>query len=146
MPVAPAKPTNTAAASAAVEVGPDGKPVKPKRIQKRTPRAQWGERGPEGELLVPIADGQQPAGYDRKKFLPLHKADFVNNADFIEWLAQQFDLKAAALHKKAIEERSFGSAADRAKAKKLRGLHDKLAALEKELREQGLDVDALLKD
>lgn len=134
------------AAGEPVELDADGKPIKKKRVQKRTPRAMWGNRNAEGNLVTPIADGQQPVDYDRKKFLPLHKADFANTADFIEWLAVQFDQKAANLHKKAIEERSLGSVADRAKAKKLRSLHAKLAALEKELTDEGLDVAALLKD
>lgn len=85
-----------------------------------------------------------PADYDPKIHKQLRKADFVNEAPFLERRAAQLEKAAANLRAEAAQARTLGSTADRQKAKKLKSMIDKVAELRKEFEAQGLDVDALV--
>lgn len=96
----------------------------------------------EGKDAPPTLDGV-PADFDRKKHLPLKKADFTNEWAFFEYRADLAERQAKRFRKEAEQSKKLGSTKDRVKAKRLMAMLNRIAALEAELAEDGIDVDAL---
>jgi len=102
--------------------------------------------------LNPLDDDGNPTGkltavpedFDRRKHIPLRKGDFKDSAMYLDWRAAQCEVDAVKFRQQATEERALGNASDRAKAKRLKSLHDRFAQLQAELAGAGVDVDAIL--
>lgn len=87
-----------------------------------------------------------PSDFDPKLHKPLKKGDFENEAVFMRMKADELEAKAKKLREDAEVVEKLGNKADRAKAKKLRAMQEKMTDLRKQLEEQGIDVDELLGD
>lgn len=85
-----------------------------------------------------------PTDWDRKAHKGFSRKNFEDDALYLEWRAQQFDHAAAALRKQAEESKKLGNVKDRAKAKRLLQLQKRLGELQKQLADQGINVEALL--
>lgn len=103
-----------------------------------TARVLWTET-PDGGYDVAV-----PEGFDFDKFRPLKKRDFTSEHLFYEHKAAQMDHKAAAFRAQGEEAKKLGSTKERAKAKRLIKMTEKMAELRKQLEAQGIDVDAVL--
>lgn len=94
------------------------------------------------------ADGRtEYAGYDSRKHKPLKKSDFVSMANYLQFQGYTARLHAAKLVKIAEDKEAkasrllkFGDEQTRKKAAKVAKMRDQLAALEKQLTEEGIDV------
>jgi len=86
-----------------------------------------------------------PDGYDFAAHKSLKKRDFAAEWLYLEFRAKDMDYRAEKFRKQAEASKKLGSVADRAKAKRLVRLQDKMEELKKQLQEQGVDVDSLLK-
>lgn len=106
---------------------------------KRTPHPLVGV---EDETKYPFV--AVPADFSIDDHERLSKEDFVDEAGYFDYKAWEHEVRAKRLRAKAIEYRTLGSKEDRAKAKKLRSMQAKMAELEKELAEAGVDVAKLL--
>lgn len=84
-----------------------------------------------------------PADFDRKKFKPLKKKDFKNEADFLELRATNLEEAAKRLRDEAKAVRA-GGGKDKGKAKRLVAMTKKMADLKASLEAEGIDVAALL--
>lgn len=88
---------------------------------------------------------QVPPGYDPKKFNPLKKSHFVDEATYFEVQAARFEKQAAAFRAKAEESRKLGGVKDRGKAKRLLQMQKRMAELQASLiNELGPEVVAEL--
>lgn len=94
---------------------------------------------------------QVPEDFDGSEHLTPRKADFANEADYLEFKAVQADLRITHLaaqaekwRKEAEHIRQFGDPEQRAKVLKAQRLKDQYAALRSQLEEEGLDVDEIL--
>lgn len=85
-----------------------------------------------------------PTDFDPKTHKPLKRTDFKDEGLFLEMRAADLEARAAKLRKEASTIRELGSAADRAKAKKLLLMQERMQELMASLREQGIDPDAIL--
>jgi hypothetical protein len=85
-----------------------------------------------------------PEDFDPRKYLPLRAKDFKDEALWCEVQAQRFDKIAAGWRKKATDAGKLGNVKDRAKAKTLIRMQDRMAALLADLKAQGVDTDALM--
>ncbi len=85
-----------------------------------------------------------PEDFNSKKHKPLKRRDFECESTWFELKAVELDKRAADYRKMAADIKKLGSVADRAKAKKLLAMQRKMAELQAQLKEQGIDVDELL--
>ena len=88
------------------------------------------------------------AGYDATMHKPLVKGDFVSEDIYIEWRAfvnrwraAKLTRFASTLETRADRLRQFGDERTRKKADKLTRMREQMAALEAELKEQGVVLD-----
>lgn len=93
---------------------------------------------------APIKLTAVPEDHDPRLHLPLKKNDFENEWTFLEMKALAAEQTAAKLRKEAETIKSLGSSADRARAKKLLAMQERMSELMESLRAQGLDPDAIL--
>jgi hypothetical protein len=89
---------------------------------------------------------KKPDDFDPKKHKPLRKIDFIDEPAFLDFRADELELKVAKLRQQASDSRKLGSVQDRARAKKLRAMMSKMDELRTQLESQGIDVDELLGD
>lgn len=87
-----------------------------------------------------------PKDFDFSKNRPLRRKDFADDGKFFLYKAAECDAKAADFRKKAEEAGKLGAGKEKGKAKRLLKMQEKMAELKKQLSEQGIDVEALLKD
>lgn len=85
-----------------------------------------------------------PGDFDWKSHKPLKKKDFASDDGFFIYKAEEFEAKAKAFRTQAEEAKKMGSTKDRAKAKRLVKMQEKMAELMKQLQAQGIDTEALL--
>lgn len=95
----------------------------------------------DGELKVVYA------GYDSRKHKPLKKSNFASMATYLQYQGYIARLRAHRLvkiaedkEKKASRLLKFGDEQTRKKAAKISKMRDQLAALEKQLTAEGIDV------
>lgn len=93
---------------------------------------------------APVKLTEIPADHDPKIHLPLKKSNFENEWTYLEMKAVAHEESAAKLRKEAETIKSLGSSADRARAKKLLAMQERMSELMESLRSQGLDPDAIL--
>lgn len=98
-----------------------------------------GEDGVEDVKLTEI-----PNDWDAKLHQNFKGSDFIDETVFLEWKAQQYDVKAVDLRKQIDAIRSLGSVADRKNARRLMALTSRIAELQSQLEANGTDVGALL--
>ena len=112
--------------------------------KERVKRAVWHpeNRDEKGRLKTKIV-GKDVGDFDPKKHLPLSAKDFDNPADYYELSADRLEKKVASLREKSVRERKLGNVADRVKARKFQGLHEKFAKMEAELRASGMSDDSI---
>lgn len=111
------------------------------------------------EELFPIPEGfdgdweggpkltspEQPANFDRYKHKTLSKSDFASEIVYLEFRARDYEARAAKLRAEIETVKKLGNAADRAKAKKLMSMQQRMAELAKELSEDGtVDLASIL--
>lgn len=118
-------------------------PAAKKESIKRVPHPAL-KADEKGKATVQLDDF--PADFDPKVHKPLRRGDFKNEAPFLERKATELEARARELRREADEARKLGSQADRAKAKKLRAMMDKMEEIKAQLKAQGIDVDAVVKD
>lgn len=92
----------------------------------------------DGKLLV------IPTDHDAKVHLPIKRKGFADEGMFYELRARQMEAKAADYRKMAADSAKLGGVKDKAKAKQLLKMQDKIAELTKTLAAAGIDVAALL--
>jgi len=85
-----------------------------------------------------------PEKFDFAKNKPLKKTDFKNEDLFFEYKAAECDAKAIVFRAKAEESKKLGSTKDRAKAKRLLKMQEKMAELREQLEADGVNVEELL--
>lgn len=100
-----------------------------------------GLKNAEGESVLLT---EVPADHDSKLHKPLKKANFENEATYLRMKADEFEAKAVALRKEADVSEKMGSKSERAKAKKLVQMQERMAELKKQLEASGVDVEALM--
>lgn len=86
-----------------------------------------------------------PADFNPKIHLPLGRKDFVDEGCWFLVKADYFDKMAAKMRHMADESKKLGNIKERAKAKRLIKMTERLAELRKELEAQGINVDDVLK-
>lgn len=125
---AAAKPVETKPGSPA----PAAKKEKPKRVA-------YPGLNPDAEGKTTTKLENWPTDFDSKTHKPLRRSDFTSEAPFLDKRADQLEAAAKRLRSEAEEARKLGNTADRAKAKKLRSMIEKVEAIKAELLKQGLD-------
>jgi len=115
-----------------------------KKKEKSKGRPVFGLVGNKDEKIYPFK-AAVPEGYNFKEFKPLKKKDFVDDATYLEYRAAECEAKAVAFKAQAEEARKIGSSKDKQKAKRLIKLQEKMDELKKQLQDQGIDVESLLK-
>ena len=131
---APAAPTQ---AKAPPSAKPGQKDEKAKKVPKeKVEKAKYPI--PEGGLK------EVPTDFDTKKHRPLKSKDFADESSWCELQAKHCEAKATEWRSKGEESKKLGSVKDRAKAKNLLRMQDRMAELMKELSADGVDVAALL--
>lgn len=137
-----AKPT-AAPTAAPVSAAPGTKDAKAKKVKKeRVPRVLYPAlKDAEGKA---VRLETWPTDFDDKKHKPLRKIDFTNDAVWFEHKATEFDARAAEMRNQAELSRKLGSSTDRAKAKRFKKMQEQMAALQKDLESQGIDIPSLL--
>ena len=118
---------------------PGSKDDKAKKESKRKPHPLVGSKD---ENVYPF--GTTPADYDFAKMKPLGKKDFESDHTFFSYKAADADFRADFYRARAEEAKVLGSSKERAKAKRLVKMQEKIAELRAQLEDQGVDVDALL--
>ena len=109
---------------------------------KSTGRPVHPHVGNEDQEVYPFST--LPGDFDFGKHKALKKKDFIADHQFFSYRADELRHKADEMTAKAEEAKVLGSTKDRAKAKRLRKMQEKMAELRKSLEEDGVDVDALL--
>lgn len=104
-------------------------------------------------VALPIAgvnDLSEEDAFDPKEHAPLKRADFADEATWLEWRshtltirADEMHARAAELQKEAADIREHGDPAERKKAKRARKMAAQLLELKETL---GIDIDELLKE
>jgi len=117
------------------------KPTKPENTKGRKTFAQVGNKNPE---VYPFKE-TVPTGFDFKNHKTLKKVNFVTDELYYLHRAAEQDAKATTWRAQAAEAKAMGTSKDRGKAKRLIKLTEKMAELKKQLQEQGIDVEELLK-
>lgn len=151
------------------KVNPNKKDKESKKKKKKSridfPVAEAKYRNDDGKivsavnaenLLVavpkPIKDGDKIvyAGFNHRKHNPLKKSAFASMATYIRFQAYLNRLKAAVLIKSAEEKETkaariekFGDEATRKKVQKVARMREQLEALEKQLKEDNIDVSEI---
>lgn len=128
---------------AAATNGSKGDPT-PKPKRQRPVRITHPALKPDADGKATVKLDEYPADWDAKVHKPLRRKDFTGDHVFLERRATELEAKAKQLRIEAEEARKLGNSADRAKAKKLRSMLDKVADLKKELEAQGIDVTSLV--
>ncbi len=116
------------------------KKVAPKKeipVKKETPSFEI----PDGGLDVAM-----PEEFEFGEYKPLKKKEFQADHLYFSHRAIELSVRAEAFEAKAEEAKLLGSGKDRSKAKRLQKMQLKMEELRRELEEQGIDVDELLKD
>jgi len=100
----------------------------------------------------PIKDGDKViyGGFNTRKHKPLKKGVFASIADYMRYQAYVGRIRAAVLVKRAVElekkaERiaKFGDDATRRKVQKVSKMKEQLALLQKQLKEEGVDISEI---
>lgn len=133
--------TATARAPKAPQAPKSGDPEPAKKAQR--PKRVWypGLVDEKGEPTKKLTD--YPKDYDVRIHKGVSRKSFVNEAPFLRHQADQLVVRAEKLRAEAVACEKLGNAADRAKAKKLRQMHEVMKKLEAELAAQGIDVAEL---
>jgi len=131
-----------------------GKTVKSTKIGTKVASAKVakveGKKKGRIEFEVPAGgfESGRIEGFNFKKNKPLTKKDFADTAAFLEYRAEALKARAAGFvesAKKLTEKvemlRKYGDDETRKKAEKLSKLREQMALLEKELEDQGIDID-----
>jgi hypothetical protein len=139
----------------AVKAAPTSKPVVPP-ANSAAPGTQGKPKKEKKAKIAKIAhpsllvDGvavkieKMPEDFDAKIHLPLKKKDFKSEAFFIDFQADQLELRVKQLREDAEKSRKMGSTAGNAKAKKLLQMQSKMAELLAELEKDGVDIKSIM--
>jgi len=127
---------------AQIELPSDGDKPEIKK-KERTVKPTFGLVGSTEEGVYPFAV-EIPEGWEWGKWAGLKKKDFTEDHFYMFYRAAELESKAAAIRSKAEEIKKLGGAKQRTKAKRLIKLREQFAALSEQLKQQGIDVDALM--
>ena len=104
-------------------------------------------------IPIPIKDAEGKviyAGFNTRKHNPLKKTDFANLQTHLRYQAFTSKIKAAVLLKKAAELETkavhcekFGDEVTRKKVKRMATMRKQLDILEKQLKEDGIDLEGV---
>lgn len=99
----------------------------------------------------PVYPGERPlktvpTDWNSRKYKPIVRKDFADESLYFDHMAGIYRGRAELLSKRAEETRSMGSREDRVKMRRLRTMVERMSALTEELKKNGIDVDAMLKD
>ena len=103
-----------------------------------------GPEDPETKKPTRLKLTQVPEDFDSKLHKPLRKGDFEKEYTYLLMKADELEAKAKKLRDEAALSDKLGSSADRAKAKKLVKMQERMAELQKQLEDAGIDVESLL--
>jgi hypothetical protein len=113
------------------------KPEKVKRI------AYPGLKGADGKATK-LQTAEIPTDFDSKKHLPLSRKDFAEEHLYFTLRAAQYMKQVKFFEAKAEDAKKTGNVADKARARRLLKMQEKMAELRAQLEGQGVDVDTLL--
>lgn len=128
----------------AAKNAPTAKPGTPDPIAAKPKRAEYV--APQGAAWVD-ASGKLtaiPDDFDPKKHVPLQRKAFADDGLFWEMRAVHAEKQAVEYRRRAEESKRLGGVKDKAKAKQLIRMVERLEALKKQLADQGLDPAAIL--
>lgn len=92
-----------------------------------------------------IKEPRAPEDFDPKVHISLRRTDFVDDAVYLDYRANECDARAAKYRAEAETIRKLGSASDRNKAKKLMSMQQRMAELARELSADGnVDLASIL--
>jgi hypothetical protein len=123
--------------------GNAAKPTKAPK-EKRAGRAPFAGVGSKDTSVYPFKVAV-PEGFNFKTNKQLKKKDFASAELYFNFRAAEMDAKAQSFRDQAIIAKAEGTGTERGKAKRLIKLTEKMAELKKQLQEQGIDVEELLK-
>lgn len=105
------------------------------------------KRGPNRKPHPAIKDDTKlkelPPDYDYFKHASIKRKNWESDHLFFGYKANEHEARAAKFRQVADECKKMGGVKERAKAKRLFKMQEKMQELEKQLREQGIDVDAM---
>lgn len=126
-------------------IDPSGKPgSKDEKAKKESKRKQHPLVGSKDDNVYPFAE--MPDDFDFVKMKSLNKKDFESDHQFFIYKAADADYRAEDYRERAEEAKTLGSSKERAKAKRLVKMQEKIAELRAQLEEDGVNVDALLEN
>lgn len=104
------------------------------------------------DYVLPVNDEGQPilltdvipSDYNPETH-SLKKSHFQEEYHYLLFKASEYEAKAATMRHEAEELKKLGSAEDRAKAKRLLAMSQRMAELRAQLEAAGYDVDAMMK-
>ena len=113
------------------------------KVEKVVYPGLLGDIDPETKEPARLVLKDWPEDFDPKKHKPLLKRDFETEAPWLINRAEKLEAQAKAYRDEAEMVKKLGSKQDRAKAKKLIQMRDRMAELRAQLEAEGIDVDAL---
>jgi hypothetical protein len=85
-----------------------------------------------------------PADYDPKKHIPLRKADFAEEYQFLEYQADEYEKRAKKLREEAAEIKQLGSKEDRDNMRRLKAMQEKMQDTLAALAASGVDTSKVI--
>jgi hypothetical protein len=132
----------TTAKNEAAATKTDAKPGDPAVAAKRErPKLSWypglkPEKDEKGKTHATVKLDEWPSDFDATKHRKLRRSDFSNEAVFLEHKADELEARAKMFRAEAETARKLGSAEDRARAKRLKTMLEKMEELKAQLSEQ----------
>ncbi len=84
-----------------------------------------------------------PDDFSAKLHEPFTRADFIGDGDYLRHRADGFKVKSEQLYAEARLADKMGSRSDRAKAKQLKKMQEKMGELRQQLIDAGINIDEL---
>ena len=122
------------------------KPGKKEKVEKaaKAPRVPYPGLKDEAGNDVKLASADIPADFNPRQHLPLQRKHFASEDLYFTVRANHARKQAAFFDAKAEEAKKVGNVADKARARRLIKMQEKMAELRKQLEAQNIDVDELL--
>lgn len=119
-----------------------GEKKKKKKEKKERPQHPLiKQAAAKGEKLKEL-----PGDFDFEQHEPLKKSTFDADWKFFDYKAREFRHRADVFDARAAEAKKHGTKKDRNAISRLKKMQDKMSELMDKLREDGVDVDAVLAD
>ena len=137
---------DTSTAVEGIDVPEEAVAAKPKKEKKKKASKPIFEGVDSTDEAVYPFSAEVPEGYVFGKFASLKKRDFKEEYIYTLYRAAEFEHRALKMREEAEKIRSLGGTKARSKAKRLIKLREQFAALSEQLKNSGIDVDALLSE